>query len=479
MLSRVKKSGFLVLALILQTKYKNFIFNKWIFNMSDKTIYALSTVYGKSGVAVIRISGSDALNTIRQMTDLSLSNVKPRYAHFVSLKDIVSRETIDKCLLLYFPAPNSFTGEDVIELQTHGSKAVIAAVIRNLSSLENYRMAEPGEFSKRAFYNGKMDLTEAEGLADLIDAETSEQQKYAMRQMEGGLKNLYDGWREELIKILAHLEAYIDFPDEDLPSDVINNMSDSVFKLKNAVFKHLNGDSVGERLREGFRVVIVGPPNAGKSSLLNALVNREAAIVSDIAGTTRDAVDIHLDLNGYPVMFTDTAGLRETNEEIEKKGIDIALEKIKEADLVVCLFDASKDSVQLFDNVENLFKNNVLFVANKSDKLTNEQCLSLKDNNCIVISAKQKQDVDALLNAIADKIKQRFTSNSNLLITRSRYREALNDVLENLQAFGFDKEIELTAEDIRLAARALGKITGRIEVDDILDKIFGDFCIGK
>lgn len=447
--------------------------------MSDKTIYALSTVYGKSGVAVIRISGSDALNTIRQMTDLSLSNVKPRYAHFVSLKDIVSRETIDKCLLLYFPAPNSFTGEDVIELQTHGSKAVIAAVIRNLSSLENYRMAEPGEFSKRAFYNGKMDLTEAEGLADLIDAETSEQQKYAMRQMEGGLKNLYDGWREELIKILAHLEAYIDFPDEDLPSDVINNMSDSVFKLKNAVFKHLNGDSVGERLREGFRVVIVGPPNAGKSSLLNALVNREAAIVSDIAGTTRDAVDIHLDLNGYPVMFTDTAGLRETNEEIEKKGIDIALEKIKEADLVVCLFDASKDSVQLFDNVENLFKNNVLFVANKSDKLTNEQCLSLKDNNCIVISAKQKQDVDALLNAIADKIKQRFTSNSNLLITRSRYREALNDVLENLQAFGFDKEIELTAEDIRLAARALGKITGRIEVDDILDKIFGDFCIGK
>lgn len=447
--------------------------------MSDKTIYALSTVYGKSGVAVIRISGSDALNTIRQMTDLSLSNVKPRYAHFVSLKDIVSRETIDKCLLLYFPAPNSFTGEDVIELQTHGSKAVIAAVIRNLSSLENYRMAEPGEFSKRAFYNGKMDLTEAEGLADLIDAETSEQQKYAMRQMEGGLKNLYDGWREELIKILAHLEAYIDFPDEDLPTDVINNMSDSVFKLKNAVFKHLNGDSVGERLREGFRVVIVGPPNAGKSSLLNALVNREAAIVSDIAGTTRDAVDIHLDLNGYPVMFTDTAGLRETNEEIEKKGIDIALEKIKEADLVVCLFDASKDSVQLFDNIENLFKNNVLFVANKSDKLTNEQCLSLKDNNCIVISAKQKQGVDALLNAIADKIKQRFTSNSNLLITRSRYREALNDVLENLQAFGFDKEIELTAEDIRLAARALGKITGRIEVDDILDKIFGDFCIGK
>lgn len=447
--------------------------------MSEKTIYALSTVYGKSGVAVIRVSGANALDVVRLMTDLPLDKVKPRNAHFVSLKDIVSRETIDKCLFLYFPAPNSFTGEDIVELQTHGSKAVIAAVIKNLSSIDNFRMAEPGEFSKRAFYNGKMDLTEAEGLADLIDAETSEQQKYAMRQMEGGLKNLYDGWREELIKILAHLEAYIDFPDEDIPSDVINNMTDSVFKLKNAVFKHLNGDSVGERLREGFRVVIVGPPNAGKSSLLNALVNREAAIVSDIAGTTRDAVDIHLDLNGYPVMFTDTAGLRETEEEIERKGIDIAYGKIQEADLVVCLFDASKDSVQIFDNIKDLLKNKVLFVANKCDSLTNEQCTQLENSGCIVISAKQKCGIDTLLNNIAEQIRQRFTSNSNLLITRSRYREALKEVSDNLEAFGFDKEIELTAEDVRLAARALGKITGRIEVDDILDKIFGDFCIGK
>lgn len=447
--------------------------------MSEKTIYALSTVYGKSGVAVIRISGTNALDVIRRMSDLPVDRVKPRYAHFISLKDIVSRETIDKCLFLYFPAPNSFTGEDIVELQTHGSKAVIASVIKNLSLLENFRMAEPGEFSKRAFYNGKMDLTEAEGLADLIDAETSEQQKYAMRQMEGGLKNLYDDWRDELIKILAHLEAYIDFPDEDIPSDVIKNISDSVFKLKNDVFKHLNSDSVGERLREGFRVVIVGPPNAGKSSLLNALINREAVIVSDIAGTTRDAVDVHLDLKGYPVMFTDTAGLRETEEEIEKKGIDIAYGKIQEADLVICLFDASKDSVQLFDNIKNLFKNKVLFVANKSDSLTNEQCANLKNSGCIVISAKHKKGIKTLLNAITEQIKQRFTSNSNLLITRSRYREALKDVLNNLEVFGFDKEIELTAEDIRLAARALGKITGRIEVDDILDKIFGDFCIGK
>ena len=220
----------------------------------------------------------------------------------------------DKCLLLYFKAPHSFTGEDIVELQIHGSKAVISGVLSSLSRLEGFRMAEPGEYSKRAFYNGKMDLTQAEGLADLIDAETAEQQKYAMRQMEGGLKNLYESWREELLTVMAHLEAYIDFPDEEIPEDTVFKLEDTVFKLKEAIKAHLSGDTIGERLREGFRVVIVGPPNAGKSSLLNAVVNREAAIVSDIAGTTRDAVDVHLDLKGYPVMFTDTAGLREVED---------------------------------------------------------------------------------------------------------------------------------------------------------------------
>lgn len=447
--------------------------------MDDKTIYALSTVYGKSGVAVIRISGQKALDAVKRMTTIDTAKIKPRYAYFTDIKDIVTRETLDKCLLIYFKSPNSFTGEDIVEIQTHGSKAVVSGVLDNLSRLDDFRMAEPGEYSKRAFYNGKMDLTEAEGLADLIDSETSEQRKYALRQMEGNLKNLYETWREELIKVLAYLEAYIDFPDEDIPEDTVFKLENTVFKLVEAIKEHLQGDKIGERLREGFRVVIVGPPNAGKSSLLNAIVKREAAIVSDIAGTTRDAIDIHLDIKGYPVMFTDTAGLRETEEEIEQLGIKLAYSKIQDADLVLCLFDASKDSVQIFDKIKKSFKNKILFVANKCDNLTFERCSDLEKQNCVAISAKQRQGIEALLDKIHSYIEEQFTSNSNLLITRTRYREALKETLENLEMFNLKKEIELSAEDIRLAARGLGKITGRIEVDDILDKIFGSFCIGK
>lgn len=446
--------------------------------MSEPTIYALSTTYGKSGVAVIRISGPQALSVVSRMTDLKQNTIKPRYAYFVNLKSL-SGQTLDKCLLLWFQAPNSFNGEDIVELQIHGSKAVICGVLENLAQLDNYRLAEPGEFSRRAFYNGKMDLTEAEGLADLIDAETSEQQKYAMRQLEGGLKNLYNDWRSELVKLLAHIEAFIDFPDEDIPTAVITTMKNAVFKLENEILDHLQADKIGERLREGFRVVIVGPPNAGKSSLLNAIVKREAVIVSEQAGTTRDAIDIHLDLKGYPVMFTDTAGLREAEEDIEKKGIEIAYDKIKSSDFVICLFDSVKDSVQIFDNLIKSLKDKYLLVANKSDKLSPEQCSELAKSGCLLISAKEKAGIDTLLDAISKQISSKFTSNSNLLITRRRYREALEDVVANLQKFSFDKEIELTAEDIRLAARSLGKITGQVDVDEILDRIFGDFCIGK
>lgn len=447
--------------------------------MDNQTIYALSTVFGKSGVAVIRVSGTGALKIISAMTDLNPAAVKPRYAHFIKLRHSVSEELLDKCLLLYFKAPHSFTGEDVIELHTHGSRAVIAAVMDSLAQIDGYRLAEPGEFSKRAFYNGKMDLTEAEGLADLIDAETAEQQKYAVRQMDGGLKDLYEGWRETLVGILAHLEAYIDFPDEDIPQDIVSGMQNTVFKLIEDIKKHLRDDTVGERLREGFRVAIIGAPNAGKSSLLNQIARREAVIVSDIAGTTRDAIDIHLDLGGYPVMFTDTAGLRETAEEIERKGIAVAHDKARQADLVIYLFDASKDSAQDIEKYKKEFADKLLVVANKRDKLSSEQIAGLQKSGCLVISAKQNLGTDKLLENIKEHISARFTSGSGLLISRRRYREALQNTVELLQNFGFDKEIELTAEDIRLAAREIGKITGRIEVDEILDKIFGSFCIGK
>lgn len=447
--------------------------------MDNKTIYALSTVYGKSGVAVIRISGAEAGQVISRMTTLDFKTIKPRYAYFTDIKHVVTRETIDKSLLLYFKAPYSFSGEDIVELQVHGSKAVIAMVMNSLSAIENFRLAEPGEFSKRAFYNGKMDLTQAEGLADLIDSETSEQQKYAMRQMEGGLKNLYSGWREELLNILAYLEAYIDFPDEEIPEDTVFKVENTVFKLSKEIKEHLSGDKIGERLREGFRVVIVGAPNAGKSSLLNAVVNREAAIVSDIAGTTRDAVDVYLDLHGYPVMFTDTAGLREVEDVIEKKGIEIARQKINDADLLICLFDCLTDSVQIFENIKKDFSDKMIYAANKCDKIDDDTRRRLEAEGCVCLSAKYKQGIKELLEMIGSRIASRFTANSNLLVNRGRYREALSEALENLNNFNLRKEIELSAEDIRLAARSLGKITGQIEVDEILDKIFGSFCIGK
>lgn len=447
--------------------------------MDNKTIYALSTVLGKSGVAIIRISGKEALQVVRLMTNLNPNNIKARYAYFTDLKDLIKSQTLDKCLLLYFKAPNSFTGEDIVELQIHGSRAVISSVLNNLSRIPEFRMAEPGEYSKRAFYNQKMDLTEAEGLADLIDAETEAQQKYALRQMEGSLKNLYDDWRTQLVTIMAHLEAYIDFPDEEIPESVVNSLNNTVFKLREAIRKHLSGDTIGERLREGFRVVIVGRPNAGKSSLLNAFAQRDVVIVSDIAGTTRDAVDIHLDLNGYPVIITDTAGIRETEEAIEKQGVEIAYRKINDADLLICLFDASQDTVQAFDNIAKTYGDKMVYVANKVDNLTSEQCSNIKKQDILLISAKHHQGIDLLLQKITKVIEDKFTSNSNLLITRARYREALSQALQSLDLFDLDKEIELSAEDIRLAAREIGKITGRIEIDEILDKIFGSFCIGK
>lgn len=446
--------------------------------MNNKTIYALSTVLGKSGVAIIRISGSDAFSVIKYMTDIKDDEIKPRYAYFCKIHGLDGRH-IDNSLVIYFKSPNSFTGEDVVEIHCHGSKAVISLLLQNLSEIQNFRMAEAGEFSKRAFYNNKMDLTEAEGLADLIDAETSEQQKFAIRQMGGELKNLYDGWRTDLVNILSHIEAYIDFPDENIPEDIVQNMENTVFKVKKDIQKHLSQNNYGERLRDGFRVVIVGEPNAGKSSLLNVLAKREAVIVSDIAGTTRDAVDIYMDIGGYPVIFTDTAGIRNTEQQIEKKGIEIAFDKARDADLIILLADGRNVNSGLVPDELDDCKNKIIIVINKSDLLNSEQCSKYSKQGFIVISARQKQGIDELISQINKKISSAFTDNSSGLITRQRYREILNGVFKELDSFNLNKPIELAAEDIRLAARNIGKITGHIEVDEILDKIFGSFCIGK
>ena len=443
--------------------------------MSNKTIYALSTVFGKSGIAVIRISGKDALNVIAETTEINVKNIKPRHAYYTSIFNKKNNELLDKALVIYFNAPNSFTGEDVVEINCHGSKAVLNSLLNYLSSFSELRLAEPGEFSKRAFYNQKMDLTEAEGLADLIDAETKEQQKYALRQMEGNLKSLYSSWREHLVRVLSILEAYIDFPDEDIPQNLYSDILNTVFKVKTEIEQHLKGNNVNERLKNGFRIVIAGEANAGKSSLINTLTQRNAVIVSDIAGTTRDAIDINLDIGGYPVIITDTAGIRETNNPIEKQGIDIALKKIEDADIILALYDGNG----VFKEEELIKGYKRIYVANKVDTLSEEQKNIIKNKDHLLISAKYNQGIDTLVNVLYNNIKDSFSSSSNFLITRVRYRKSLEECLDNLNEFSLDKEIELSAEDIRLACRAIGKITGVVYIDEILDNIFGTFCIGK
>lgn len=441
--------------------------------MTNNTIYALSTVFGKSGVAVIRISGNKVLDIISKITKIDVQTIKPRYAYFTNIINPTTNEILDKSLIIYFKAPYSFTGEDVVEIQCHGSKAVLNSILNVLSTIKDVRLAEPGEFSKRAFYNNKIDLTEAEGLADLIDAETSEQQKYAIRQLGGNLKDLYTSWRKELVKTLSYLEAFIDFPEEDIPESLNKEILNTVFKIIEDITLHLKGNSVCERLKNGFNVVISGSPNAGKSSLINALVKRNAVIVSDIEGTTRDAIDISLDISGYPIIITDTAGIRETDNPIEKQGVEIAKEKINNADIVINLYDATKSNNNDFSSNKN-----TIYVANKIDKLTKDELKNIPDNH-IKISAKYNQGIENLTDSILNIVKDNFTTYSGPLITRTRYQEALNECLECLKNFSLDKEIELSAEDIRLACRYIGKITGHVEVDEILDNIFGSFCIGK
>lgn len=446
--------------------------------MDNKTIYALSTLFGKSGIAVIRISGSQAFSIFDKMTEIKADKVVSRKMYHCEIFDSVSRETLDQCLIVGFRAPNSFTGEDTVEINCHGSKAVIRSLLEALSALPDFRLAEAGEFSRRAFYNGKMDLTAADGLADLIEAETKIQQKTALRQMGGTLFSLYDSWREELVAMLAYLEAYIDFPDEEIPQDTVFKIQNTVLNLIDVISKHVADNKIEERLRDGFQVVISGPTNAGKSSLINTIVKRNVAIVSDIAGTTRDVIDAYVDINGFPVIFSDTAGLRESADSIEQIGIKLAREKIATADFNIFLFDAENTSPEIFAEYCNQGDNYIL-VANKTDKISEARKQELAARGCVLISAKNNENIAAITNRLVAYFDSIYQQSSASLITRHRYKEALAECLDNLRRFNLQKEIELAAEDIRLACRAIGKITGRVEVDEILDKIFSSFCIGK
>jgi tRNA modification GTPase len=441
-----------------------------------KTIYAPATAPGRAGIAVVRVSGPGAFRSLENLTGAALP--PPRRAVLRDLIHPDTRRVIDHAIVIRFASPASFTGEDVVEYHLHGGPAVVRMMLDSLAGQSDHRLAQPGEFTRRAFENGKMDLTGAEAIADLIDAETELQHQQALSQMDGALTVLYEGWRHDLSRALAHLEADIDFPDEDLPEGVAARIVPVLGELRGKIAAHLDDNRRGERLRDGIRIAVIGAPNAGKSSLVNALARRDVAIVSDQAGTTRDVIEVHLDLGGYPVILADTAGLRpgqlqpDAQGRIESEGIRRALDRARQADLTLLLFDSSAepDAATLALRDEKS-----LTVMNKSDLAEGRDALP----EAIGISVKTGHGIDQLLQALVHKIEDIIGKRPVPSPTRQRHREALNDCLSSLDRALLAGESELMAEDTRLAMRALGRITGRVDVEDLLDIIFRDFCIGK
>lgn len=437
------------------------------------TIFALATPAGRSGVAVIRISGPESASALRALTHQELP--PPRLA--ARRKFWRDEVLIDDGLALWFPGPNSFTGEDVAEFHVHGGPAVIAAMAETLAA-QGLKLAEPGAFTRRAFDNGKLDLTEVEGLADLIAAETEAQRRQALRQMEGELGALYESWRKVLLHGLAQMEAAIDFPDEDLPAGLIQSVDEMLRSIAAAISQHLDDAHRGERLRDGLSVVILGAPNVGKSSLLNRLARREAAIVSAQAGTTRDVIEVRLDLAGYPVLIADTAGLRATPDEIEAEGVRRALERASHADLKLLLFDGGSwpavtaETARLIDDA-------AILVLNKADLAGSQRPAEIAGRALIPVSAKSGAGLEALLAEIGRRAQGLLASGDAPVLTRLRHREALESCLEALQTGLQAPLVELKSEDLRHAVQALGRITGRVDVEDVLDVIFREFCIGK
>ncbi|MDB2358854.1 tRNA uridine-5-carboxymethylaminomethyl(34) synthesis GTPase MnmE [Candidatus Pelagibacter bacterium] len=442
------------------------------------TIYALSSGPGISGIAVIRISGEDTSRAIELLTGKSVP--KPRVATLRKINKINTSELIDEGIILWFPGPESYTGEDMAEIQVHGSKAVIDALHTSISDIENCRLAEPGEFTKLAFQNGKINLLKAESVADLISSETEIQRQQAIKIMNGKSADQFNFLREKLLKILSHVEAKIDFPDEDLPNDILKEIKKNSDDVLINIEKILDDQKVGERIREGFKIAILGPTNAGKSSLLNHLSNRDVAIVSEIAGTTRDVIETHLNIDGYPVIVSDTAGIRESKNEIEKKGIKLSLNRAEEADLKLVVVDAK--NLDFTDILKGLLDQNAILVINKSDLIDGEIDPEIKKLNHVLISIKENLNIDELILKIKNNLKNKFITSDDILITRERHRQHLKQCLEHLKNFNKKNEVEdfdKAAEDLRLATRHLGMIVGKVDVEEILGSIFNDFCIGK
>jgi tRNA modification GTPase len=441
---------------------------------ASPTIFALSTAPGRAGIAVIRVSGPAAGDLIDA---LAPPRAKKRFAALRRIRDPQTGETIDDGLVLWFGAPRTETGEDMAEFHVHGGAAVVKAVLAVLGRHPRCRLAEPGEFARRAFANGKLDLAQVEGLADLVDAETEAQRRQALGQMRGALSQLYEAWRADLIRASALVEAAIDFSDEgDVAANAVEVARGIVADLQAAISAHLDDGNRGEILREGFRVVLAGPPNAGKSSLLNALARRDAAIVSEEAGTTRDVIEVRLDLAGLPVIVTDTAGIREAQGAIEQEGIRRTLAHAREADLVLWLSDASVAAVPAPAEVAGRGDKYFLPLATKIDIPG-----ATSSGAMLGVSVKTGVGLPELTRRLADIASARTGDVSSPAITRERYRHQLMRCMHALQEFMHlpSGEHELRAEDLRAAAHALGRITGRVDVEDVLGEIFARFCIGK
>tara|TARA_B110000467_G_scaffold164257_1_gene192734 strand:- start:1440 stop:2762 length:1323 start_codon:yes stop_codon:yes gene_type:complete len=438
-------------------------------------IYALSSGRGPSGIAIIRLSGKATLKTAELIT--KKKNINTREINLCKFYDPSNDSLIDEGLLLLFPSPNSFTGDDLAEFHVHGSNAVISQFLKVLSEQPNIRLAEPGEFTKIAFQNNKIDLLEAESIGDLIHSETELQRQQAIKLVQGNASLYYNNLREKLVKSLSYIEAQIDFAEDDLPDNVLKKVQASVNEVHKDISKILNDNKIGEKIREGFKVAIIGEVNAGKSSLLNLLSKREAAIVSAEEGTTRDIIETYLNIDGYPVILADTAGIREAKNEIEKKGISLALSKSQEADLNLIVIDNS--SKNLSKALKDLINDNSIVVLNKSD-IDNSRKHNFKES--VLVSVKENKNIEELVKKIKNKLSAKFTLSKNILVTRERHRIKLNKCLMEIDNFlkkDQKKDIEMAAEDLRLATRHLGGIVGKVDVEEILGSIFKDFCIGK
>lgn len=447
--------------------------------MTTPTIFALSTAPGVGALAIVRLSGPQSLTALQQLS--GKPDFTPRHATLADLYD--DQQKLDDAIAIFYPAPNSFTGEDCVEITLHGGRATTQGVLNALGKIENLRLAEPGEFTRRAFENGKMDLTQAEAIADLIHAETAMQRAQALTQLSGQLRDVYSAWADRLASMLSHAEADIDFPDEDLPDGLGQTLRPKLQTLIKEMQSHLADNRRGERLRDGITIAILGAPNAGKSTLLNTLAKRDAAIVTATPGTTRDVLEVHLDVAGYPVTLLDTAGLRETEDAIEAEGIRRARARAKDADLKLCLFAAD----ELPDvETQGMVDENAIVVVTKADKQQEAKEKKQDENflhlasSLFPLSAHTGEGMDALLGEIQLRLEWIFSAPRDTpTLTRARHREALGASFAALERAAHSTHPELLAEDLRLALRALGRITGRVDVEDLLGRIFSEFCIGK